>query len=273
MPATENARAQEQDPFFPRVSLPGTELRPIHSEAADTDYMLYVALPASYTADATKTYPVLYCVDANIGFAAITQMYRGFIMTGEVSEMILVGIGYPTESLGEFFERRHADMVPQGEQFMRVILEDIIPYVEAEFRTSGDRAFAGYSRGGLFAMYLLLHATETFGDYVIGSPVLGWGASVDDNDPNWWRTGTMFVQEAAHAATHDDLDARVFFSYCSLEDPSIIGSTAGMVATLSKRGYSGLELELAVFEGETHMSGSGHWLSRLPRFVFQPSKQ
>ena len=171
MPATKNPRqiyclliclfcgaslayAQSDNPStsFPRVSLPNTELRLIHSEVVDDDYQLYVALPSSYVSDTMKTYPVLYVVDANFGFAAITQMYRGFILSGEVSEMILVGIGYPTDSLGEFFERRNAELVPErpGQEFMRVILEEIIPFVEAEYRTSGARAFGGYSRGGLF---------------------------------------------------------------------------------------------------------------------------
>ena len=40
-------------------------------------------------------------------------------------------------------------------------------------------------------MYLLLHATETFGDYVIGSPVLGWGSPREERNPNWWQKGTM----------------------------------------------------------------------------------
>src|SRR5687768_14879617 len=58
------------------------------------DFRVSVALPASYAAS-TKRYPVLYVLDADVFFATAVEQARLQGLVGEISEVILVGIGYP----------------------------------------------------------------------------------------------------------------------------------------------------------------------------------
>ena len=184
----------------PRISLPDTQLRPIRSVVMGDDYVLHVGLPPSYPVDSDKKYPVLYFVDANTGSAMTIQTYRTLAMLQEAPDMILVGIGYPTESIQEWADRRSRELVAaaRGRDLTQALLEEIIPFMETEYRVLDERAYAGYSRGALFGLYVMLHATDAFGTYVLGAPAglkVNWNQDTPGTDE-----GTIFDQEAAYAA-------------------------------------------------------------------------
>ena len=255
-----------------RISLPDTQLRSIRSAIMGNDYVLHVGLPASYSEDSGRKYPVLYFMDANVGSAMTIQTYRTLSMMQEAQDMILVGIGYPTESVQEWADRRSRELVAAatGRDLTQAILEEIIPFVETEYRALDVRAYAGYSRGALFGLYVMLHATEAFGTYVLGAPAglkVNWSQETPGPDE-----GTIFDQEAAYAAVHDDMRARVHFSYGDLDETISKEVTDEMIETLRRRAYPSLEIEVVRFAGETHMSGAGPWMSRYLRFVFQDPK-
>jgi predicted alpha/beta superfamily hydrolase len=58
--------------------------------------------------------------------------------------------------------------------FLRVLREEILPFVEETYRTSEDRGIAGHSFGGLFAAWMLLEAPDLFRRYGLNSPSLWW---------------------------------------------------------------------------------------------------
>jgi hypothetical protein len=81
------------------VTLSGTQLRKLHSSIVGQEYDIHICLPSGY-GSSSKTYPVLYLLDADIVFGIVSQMYRilewGSSEWGaEVERMIIVGIGYP----------------------------------------------------------------------------------------------------------------------------------------------------------------------------------
>jgi len=258
------------------VAIQDSELH--HFEATPgAVYEIYVVLPEEYGDSQQTQFPVLYLTDASQFFGMVTQTYRMLRLGQEVPAMILVGVERRTpgtpwlvgrtvdltpsvspEGVAEI-EQMYGLDVPSGgaDTFLSVLIDEVIPWVEARYRTSEDRALAGYSLGGLFAAHTLLHATESFTDYLIGSPSL------------WWDDRLLFGQEEAYSRTNDDLRGRVFLSVGSEEPSGMVEDVERLASTLTGRGYASLELEHHVFDGETHMSGIPTSFSRGLRFVFQ----
>jgi len=51
------------------------------------------------------------------------------------------------------------------------IRDELVPSIEAKYNVSaGDRAWGGYSLGGLFGLYALLNDGSPFQRFLIGSP-------------------------------------------------------------------------------------------------------
>ena len=60
--------------------------------------------------------------------------------------------------------------------------------------------------------------------------------------------------ERDYAASHSDLPAKIFMAAGSLEPGSLVRNVRRMSEALQGRGYSGLDLTMRIFEGQTHTS-------------------
>jgi len=169
--------------------------------------------------------------------------------------VILVGIGYGGD-IGEFFRLREIDLTPPGaERYLKFIQESVIPYVEDNYRADpADRTLMGHSFGGLFTVYALFHAPETFNRYIASSPSLSWSRQV------------AFKYEEEFAKTHSDLPVKLFLSVGGSEYDAL---PSEFYAQLEGRGYDGLEMTYFEMEGETHFSVLPGAYSRGLRTVFQ----
>ena len=239
--------------------------------AAGLDYRVYVALPADYSSNTEKTYPVVYLLDGNFLTELTSEISRYLLWARKLPELIIVGIGYPTEDLGEIFDLRQRDLTPtkseepSGEagEFLKFIQEDLIPHIDGNYRTDPmDRTLAGWSYGGLFSLYALFHAPETFNRYVALSPSLSWDDQV------------IFEYEEEFATKHSDLPVKLFLSVGGLEeerDPAEQGITLlrKLHTSLGNRSYAGLDMEMAIMEDETHSSVVPGAFSRGLRMVFR----
>ena len=126
--------------------------------------------------------------------------------------------------------------------FLTCLETELIPFVEENYRTApNDRAIFGYSLGGLFALFSLLRNPELFRRYVAGSPAL------------YWDNAVMFQYEAEFAKHRARLDKRCFLSVGSKES-SFVSHVQNFAGTMKKRNYEGFDLNLQVFEGESHAS-------------------
>ena len=272
--------AASQEPQ--RVGLFGTELHRIQS-AEGVDYDLYIELPMEYETEPDAEYPVVYITDPSLNFPIIVMSYRYMRFFDDVRPAILVGVTRPVDQLPDYTVSRHLDYTPThdpaedlrygavvgqtlqsggGVEFLRVLTEDVGPWVEGRYRTSEERGLVGFSLGGMFAAYVLLTAPEAFTHYLIGSPFLVW----DD--------GYVLDLEVAYAAESRDLDARVFISAGDqehFEDPPeawMVSRAIRLAERLASRQYPSLELEYRVFEDETHGTVVPIMLSRGLRFLF-----
>ena len=245
-----------------RVSLPYTREYSLHSSANGQDYRLAVAIPPGYVGGAgdTTRFRVLYVLDGNDAFPLAVEAHRLRRMQGVrgFPDMIIVGIGYPVNSYAETMALRNGDYTPSkrtapdscgglgrlpqggGPAFVRVLREEIIPFIDARYRTTPDRGIIGHSLGGLFAFYALFEAPDLFQRYGALSPALHWDREM------------LFSIEARHARA--GLDAKLFVGVGSLEIPCILGPTERMLDSLRAHKYAGLSLQSQVFPDEFHMS-------------------
>jgi predicted alpha/beta superfamily hydrolase len=253
------------------ATIPMTEVTTVHSSAVGRDYRIYVALPLSYSRNTSETYPVVYLLDGDLLFGALTDPIRLLQSRGELPELIIVGIGYGTlwENTDEVKWLREIDLTPgatsdwRAGKFLKFIQQDLFPYIDANYRTDPmDRTIAGASLGGLFPLYVLFSAPETFNRYIAVSPSL------------WWADRVIFEYEEEFADEHSDLPAKLFLAVGELEegqwpDSKMVSNLKEFHKRLEDRNYAGLEMEMVVMEDETHYSVFLGALSKGLRSVFR----
>lgn len=274
------SNAQEKIKGF---SIPGIVQHNFTSKINAVPYQLSVALPFGYSQNDTFRYPVMYIMDGdpNLPLAALIQ--RNMTYDKELPNVIIVGLGYqvvdfmatvpyrtldytPTRvarSDSEMTANHHIKMVSGGaSNFLRVLSEEIIPFIEETYKTNNDRLLAGHSFGGLFAAYTLFHKPELFDRYLISSPSFYWGNfEVLNEEDQFYMQG------------HKDLSKKVFISAGSLEPDEMVPDVELLVNKLRSRKYKGLTLTERIFDDETHLSVIPFAISRGLRVLYNPGNQ
>lgn len=170
--------AEDQN-FYALKNVPHGQLRQIfyHSKSSSTNLRCFVYTPPDYDQDVSKRYPVLYLQhgggEDETGWG--NQGFTGFIMDNLIAEgktkpfLIVMANSYvpganhgrgpgstnPPPATGSPYSRPITG--PGGRSydpaaFARVLIEDLIPFIDANFRTLTDqphRALAGLSMGGM----------------------------------------------------------------------------------------------------------------------------
>jgi predicted alpha/beta superfamily hydrolase len=242
----------------------------LHSAIVGDDYIISVALPTGYNAS-HASYPVLYVTDANSNFAAAVQCVRHMIQKKQLPPILVVGIGYRTDSLARILRLR--DMTPDHDPairrshagrssfFLRFIKEELMPYVQKNYRTSTDAVYAGMAIGGVFGLYVLFHQPETFKRYLIASPSI------------WYDSSVIFKYQKEYMQTRRDLKASVYLSAGGREETEagftrMETNVRQLSELLENRHYPGLRIQTQVLEGETHFSVFPAALNQGLRYLF-----
>ena len=256
-----------------RVNMEILEPFSVQSEAFSYSHQVTVALPASYSAQPDKKYPVLWVPDAPLLMRTVVGLLDVLVLGNLAPEMIVVGVGSSAEEGLAGVGRRVMDFSPPGEgyappglagerwsalaplpefphkakEFLDLLVDELRPRLAAEYRFSGEHALIGHSAGGMFAAYSLFARPDAFQKMIIGSPYLD-GVS-----------GAVFKAESEYARLHDDLDADVFLAAGEMEAEEYfvaisgnLESTARLSRTLTARHYSSLSLSTRFFAGKNH---------------------
>jgi predicted alpha/beta superfamily hydrolase len=129
--------------------------------------------------------------------------------------------------------------------FLRVLSEEILPFIDRTYRTTHDRGLFGFSAGGYFATYVLFTAPDLFDRYGIASPVY------------WWDDYAIFRQEQMFARTHATLPKQIVITAGS-EESLAIGDIYRMSTALWDGPTEGLRLTTEVVPG-SHYTLQGLW--------------
>lgn len=143
----------------------------IHSKAISEDRTIWIHTPSEYTAS-TDTYPVLYLLDGGSHFKYVSEMVD-FLSDFEknfISKIIVVAI--PNTNRGRDFTPTF-DLKENGaEKFLSFIKDELVPYIDKNYRTQPYRILEAHSLGGLFGVYANATAPNLFQASIIISPAL-----------------------------------------------------------------------------------------------------
>jgi len=162
----------------------------ISSRVLNENRKIYIHYPTPDTANLNKKYPVLYLMDAESHFDMLSQ-YTDYLSRWDVNvipQMIVVGITNtkrtrdltPTKSIINYFGQPDTSaiswMKPSGgnEAFLQFIREELMPYIETNYKTQPFKIFAGHSFGGIASINCMLTHPDMFDAYIAISPSLWW---------------------------------------------------------------------------------------------------
>jgi len=154
------------------------------SKSTNTSRRAFVYTPPDYDKDLTKRYPVLYLQHgwgedetawSNQGHANLIM--DNLIAAGKARPFIIV-MTYGMTNEIRFGGIRNFDIGP----FQTVLVDELIPYVDANFRTLSDqphRAMAGLSMGGMETKSITLKNLDKFSNIGLFS-----GGTISPDDVN-----------------------------------------------------------------------------------------
>lgn len=165
--------AHDQD-FYALKNVPHGKVQQIlfPSPSTNTSRRAFVYTPPSYDKEKRKRYPVLYLQHgwgedetawSNQGRANLIM--DNLIAEGKINPFIIV-MTYGMTNDVKMGGLRNFDVTP----FQTVLIDELIPYIDANFRTLADqphRAMAGLSMGGMETKSITLARPDVFSHYAL----------------------------------------------------------------------------------------------------------
>ncbi|MFN2432212.1 MAG: alpha/beta hydrolase [Gemmatimonadota bacterium] len=248
------------------------------SRVFDGTRWLRVLLPPGYADGAARgrRYPVLYLNDGQNLFDPTTafghvdwrvdETVRALVAQREIPPLIVVGIDHGGRRRArEYVPWKSRDLpirVPEGGKYPVFLTHEVMPYVNARFRTRkgpGNTGLGGSSLGAAIALYTAIARPGVFGRLLVESPSLFLAdrqlLRESETCRRWPRR--VFLSVGTKEAGRPEASARMVADVRELE------------RVLRDRGLGDDRLLTVVEEGATH--GEEAWARRLPlalRFLY-----
>ncbi|NIM57957.1 MAG: tetratricopeptide repeat protein [Candidatus Aminicenantes bacterium] len=233
----------------------------IKSKIFNAEMPVLISVPQGYDTSSTK-YAVLYDLASwqfAYDYGAVDYLAIGMF----IPNMIIVGApplqrGYvptPFEERGE--ELSGADLS------IKFLKEELIPFVEKNYRTNKFRILYGHSINGLFTMYTLFNYPDLFSAYIAGSP---W---FQNNDQYWLKN----IERMAKVRKVDD--KFLFMTVGKEEDELTLDTYKELEKWMNDNPITGLTWKSAWVEGN-HGSMVGRNIYDGLQFIFsgwRPSRE
>ncbi|UCF20053.1 MAG: hypothetical protein JSU87_01180 [Gemmatimonadota bacterium] len=217
----------------------------MHSNVLGEDRRILVYTPNGYEGSGA-TYPVMYLLDGDAHFHHTTGIIDFLSRNGQMPQLIVVAVPNTdrTRDLTPVTATDTANRFPTAggaDNFLSFLADELMPYVNANYRTAPYSILVGHSFGGLFAAYALLERPDAFDAYVSISPSL------------WWNDGAMIAEAEDFFANHDDADAFLYMTMGN-EGGQMLAGAWEFAAVLEEMAPESFDWEFALMEEETHGS-------------------
>ena len=228
---------------------------------------LIVYLPGIYQKRPDLRFPVLYLEDGQNLFDPATSFIPGMywrvgetadalIAQGTIQPLIIVGI-YNTgkQRINEYTPTRDRKLGGgKADKYGRLLVEELKPFIESEYRALGSAAHTGLggsSLGGLLTIYLGLQYPQVFGKLAVLSPSV------------WWNRRAI-IDIAAQAPLL--ARPRVWLDVGTKEDAHAVANVTALRDTLLQRGWQdSRDLHFEVIDGAQHNEAA--WAERVGPFL------
>ena len=131
---------------------------------------ILVYLPESYN-NSDKAYPVLYRLDGdkNLLIETLATVNRMAYSDEIIPEMIIVAVKNTVrdKDMWPVNTKYYPEpQVPGADSFQGFIGEELVPYIDKNYNTSGDRIICGQSLSSVFILYTFLQQPGLFDSYI-----------------------------------------------------------------------------------------------------------
>jgi predicted alpha/beta superfamily hydrolase len=161
------------------------EVITVPSKVLNQERQIYIHVPKQDSTNPTRTFPVLYLLDGENHFH-ILSAYIDYLSHYEIIPPIMV-VGIiskdrrkdltPIKSTIDYFGKIDSAYNTSGgnEFFFKFIQEELMPYIETNYKAGSYKIFAGHSLGGITTINCMLTHPDMFNAYIAISPSLWWG--------------------------------------------------------------------------------------------------
>lgn len=229
------------------VVLDSSEIFEIFSPTNDQYYRIRAQLPASYSTDRNKHYPIIIKLDGQWDFLLAASAYNGIYFDGQMPETVIIGIDWG-DIEGDVHAIRSRDLLPQAtgrypnsghaSTFVKVIAEEIMPELEKRYRLNGQRFLLGGSWSGLFVTYALFENPSAFDGAIAIAPSYADG-------------GEVLLQQIDAASRSQALKDKRFYIGIGSWDP-VAPDVLNYAKALTDANVPGLKLKLDYLDGFGH---------------------
>jgi predicted alpha/beta superfamily hydrolase len=211
----------------------------IFSSVLDESRTLFIVCPENYN-NTKNQYPVLYVLDAERYFNYTATLVQFLAQNGRIPQMVIIGIPN-TDRSRDFSYKRSEDNKTSGvDRFFRFLKQELIPFVDKNYRTVPYRIIKGWCATGVFCIYGLFTYPELFDAYIASSPYLVKDAS--------------FIFQMVEDYPKNGLKSRefIFMSVGGQDRPDAKVEIPKFAALLEKKELNGLEWHFETFDKEDH---------------------
>ncbi|HEX7123280.1 MAG TPA: alpha/beta hydrolase-fold protein [Gemmatimonadaceae bacterium] len=218
----------------------------IASKALGETRRVNVYAARGYSPDTTAPLPVLYMPDGGIGedFLHVAGLLQVSVANGTMRPFLLVGIENtqrrrdltgPTENAED---RKIAPQVGGSAAYRAFLRDELVPWVNAHYRTTSERAIVGESLAGLFVVETFLLEPALFDTYVAFDPSL------------WWNDHRLLDSAATRLAAGSYQGKRLWLAASS--EWELAALTARLASVLQRGKFPGLWWHYEPMPAETH---------------------
>lgn len=204
-------------------------------------------------------YPVIYLLDGDANFNNVVGITEFMSNAGLCPQMIVVGILHHSRMTELTFgtDKETPGIVGNGENFMRYVEKELMPYIESNYPTAPYKIFIGHSVGGLTVVNTLIHHPNLFNAYVSLDGALWWNDQqiVKEAKKNLANTNykgkTLFMALANRMERGvDTLEVQKD----STEGTELIRSNLEFIKDIFKNKTNQLRFKHAFYENDDHSS-------------------
>lgn len=233
---------------------------------------VWVWLPPGYEREPQRRYPVLYLLDGQNVFDPaeagaewqVDETAQRGVLAGTLQPRIIVAVPSGRGRLHEYTPTpgwvdaaRRGEGGPAqrtgggGPVFVRYLLDELKPVIDARFRTRPERAstaLGGSSLGGLLALWAALHHGDRIGAALVVSPSV------------WWDEG-FAERDARQAPLPVGPRPRLWLHIGGREGPGAVPAVQRLRDVLRERGWRGTDLAYSEVPDAGHDEVS--WAARV----------
>ena len=228
----------------------------IRSDYVNDNFKLFITLPENYDPERETPYPVLYFSDGNYlnddfaypGQKGFIKSISEFYKTGNVPEVIIVCIGYPSNQ--DVTQIRYRDLYMDWDgscNYLDFMQYELIPHIDSTYNTDdANRFYLGFSVGGRLSLNMALRysdpANRIFKGMLASDPAL-----FDNGD--YGNGKTVFDFEFEHAHTIDSLPVNLLITTGTTQ---YTNNVTRLNDTLKTRNYKGFKYSVIRYPYASH---------------------